>query len=215
MARVNENIKTSLREAGLWKMFYQRRDELRAGGMSATEAYRLSLGEVLPGMESAGWRAVFGEDGEIADFARPAGSGGVAETAGKTVSVVTAERSERKSETVVSSKRRSKATEWMGGREVFEGKTATVVENIQWVAENLENPDPRPEDAPSAVAWGMLVHYQFSPATKADFWNGVYVKLVPSKAQLPTAEVVVMDGEATVALFERMLARKREAEEDA
>lgn len=92
-------------------------------------------------------------------------------------------------------------------------RSASVLDVVQWVAKNLEIPEHlvRLEDAPSAEAWGMLVAYR-SPLRRGEFWDKVYTKLIPSRAQLGDAEKPTVDGIAVIDAIGKILAMREKAE---
>ena len=86
---------------------------------------------------------------------------------------------------------------------VIMDRTCSVRESIEWVAKNLENDSVTPADAPSPVAWGMYRSYS-SASRKHEFWDKVYVKLIPSKAQLNLDDEDDGDGHSMVFLCDRI-----------
>lgn len=95
----------------------------------------------------------------------------------------------------------------------FIGRDADVIEVVQWVAKHLEVPESllRMEDAPCAEAWGMLMVYR-KPANKAVFWDKIYSKLLPSRAQLDNRTTVTVDGGNIMAACEKILKIKSKVE---
>jgi hypothetical protein len=89
------------------------------------------------------------------------------------------------------------------------------LEVINWVAKRLEVPDSalRIQDAPSAEAWGMLMSYRFSPARKFEFWDKVYVKLIPSRAQLDSSGSVDVGAAKVMETIERLVKIRNEGED--
>lgn len=84
-------------------------------------------------------------------------------------------------------------------------KSCGVVRSIAWVAKNLENKKVQMVDAPSAEAWGMLQSYRATEERKAEFWDSVFVKLIPPKAQLEEQHNDRVDGEGIIKACERLL----------
>ena len=72
----------------------------------------------------------------------------------------------------------------MVGKRNFKKKTATPIENLQWVASHLCVEDVKPRDAPSSTAWGMLMWARSSPTTENIFWSNLFTKSMPTKQQL-------------------------------
>lgn len=85
---------------------------------------------------------------------------------------------------------------------VFEGKSAGIVAIVNWVAENLCIKDPRPEDAPSAIAWSML---EWAKDESSEFWKGPFSKLIPNRGTLEEAEKRRDDGRSLDYLEEDLL----------
>ncbi len=67
-------------------------------------------------------------------------------------------------------------------RRVFEGKECTANQAVEWVAENLEVRGIKPQDAPSAAAWAMLMWARTSPITKSEYWKHYYGKIISGQA---------------------------------
>jgi hypothetical protein len=84
-------------------------------------------------------------------------------------------------------------------------RSCSIVRSIQWVARNLENKRVLMMDAPSAEAWGMLQSYRESGLRKNEFWDGVFVKLIPSRAQLDEKPEDHVDGEGIMKTCDRLL----------
>lgn len=72
----------------------------------------------------------------------------------------------------------------MVGKKNFKKKTATPIENLQWVASHLCVSDVKPRDAPSSTAWSMLMWARSSPTTENIFWSSLFTKSMPTKQQL-------------------------------
>ena len=98
--------------------------------------------------------------------------------------------------------------EWeaLGGE--FLDREAPIVEVITYVAKYLATPENmvKISDAPSPEAWGMLQSYRSSQARMDDFWDKVYPKLMPSKAQLEKTKVLTsLDGQDIVRTIDKIL----------
>lgn len=94
---------------------------------------------------------------------------------------------------------------------VFEGKSAGVVDAINWVAENLTAGDTKPETAPSAVAWNMLTWAKSSPAATERFWDNMVGKLIPRRSSLEDSDKVSDDGRQLFGLLEDVRTMRAEA----
>jgi hypothetical protein len=77
------------------------------------------------------------------------------------------------------------------------GQTATAIPNgldfsrvvpnhaaVEWVAQNLANDKTQLQDAPSGVAWALLVWVRIAPANQSTFWSSIWPKLLPTSAAL-------------------------------
>ena len=97
-------------------------------------------------------------------------------------SVPVAEK-KKKSGTIVPVQDETMASK-MVSKKNFKKKTATPIENLQWVASHLCVEDVKPRDAPSSTAWGMLMWARSSPTTENIFWSNLFTKSMPTKQQL-------------------------------
>jgi hypothetical protein len=70
----------------------------------------------------------------------------------------------------------------------FNGQAVPNHEAAQWVAENVANSKVRAEDAPSALAWGLLKWVRLSPANQSTFWSSIWPKLLPTGTSLRQQE---------------------------
>ena len=94
------------------------------------------------------------------------------------------------------------------GATCLNDRDAGIVEVIMWVAKNLETPESElsPSDAPSSEAWGMLTSYRSSSERRDMFWDRIYMKLVPSKAQLEATKTTgKMDGSNITNTIDKIL----------
>jgi hypothetical protein len=93
----------------------------------------------------------------------------------------------------------------------FDGKVASEVEAVRWVADNMEVLDPRPKDCPSAAAWGLLSQCRQSLQARSDFWKLTYAKLLPTKAQMEKEQDALPDESKAKEVIEDLLRFGREA----
>ncbi len=87
-------------------------------------------------------------------------------------------------------------------------REAGIVDVIMWVAKYLEVPEDEvgPQDAPSPEAWGMLLSYRSCQERRDDFWDKIYMKLVPSKAQIETSKSTEqIDGSNITRTIDRII----------
>lgn len=69
---------------------------------------------------------------------------------------------------------------------MFKGKTCDERTAVQWVVENLMIVDVKPEQAPSATAWTMLMECRTDKDFRRAMLQSIWPKLLPSKSQLET-----------------------------
>ena len=100
--------------------------------------------------------------------------------------------------------------ERMVSRKVFKKRTATPIENLQWVASHLCVKDVKPRDAPSSTAWGMLMWARTSPTTENIFWSNLFTKSMPTKQQLDH-EVSRGDASGVINLIDEVSRISRES----
>jgi len=86
--------------------------------------------------------------------------------------------------------------------------------NVEWVAEHLEIEMTQKiiDDAPSTTAVGMWVSYSWHPARKAEFWDKMYPKLLPTKGDLNKDQGRREDGVGTIKHIDRILNLHKEIE---
>ena len=85
-------------------------------------------------------------------------------------------------------------------------KSADAVETIEWVAKHLDVRLSQPilKTAPCPEAISMLNHYR-QDKYRPDFWDKLYSKLVPSRAQMSNRKVIEFDGKHVTALINHTL----------
>jgi len=186
MAKADADLKALLKGSGLWGEFLRYRDELRRGGFSPAESNEQAEARYRPMVAGLGGSEGISPGGVLPEPARCPESGEGRPASLDVVGVY---------------------------RELLE-RDADVLTVISWVAKNLDVPEAaiRKEDAPSAEAWGMLWSYRRSDVRKDEFWDKVYVKLIPSKSQLDSTTRHVVDGVQIQEACSRLLRLKEEAE---
>jgi hypothetical protein len=101
----------------------------------------------------------------------------------------------------------------MVGKKNFKKKTATPIENLQWVASHLCVEDVKPRDAPSSTAWGMLMWARSSPTTENIFWSNLFTKSMPTKQQLDH-EATKNDASDVIRLIDEVARISKESTND-
>jgi len=175
-----------LKKAGQWKAFGQRRDAIRRDeGLDAPSARDRALAEFMPQIIEWKKNGVQPSPHEVA-----VSGPGVSGTADQEPPATT---TAMKSRDLVTRK-----PEDLGpaAHKAFMAKEATIVEQIRWVGKHLDvdyrNIDV--DDIPCPEAWSMLIRYRADEDAKADFWDKVYPKLLPSRAQLDAPDPNRIDG---------------------
>lgn len=96
--------------------------------------------------------------------------------------------------------------------DTFDDKKCTEVEAVRWVADNMMVENPKPEDCPSAAAWGMLGQCRSSMISQSDFWKQTYPKLLPSKTEMEKARDGASNESKAMEVIDKLLDFKEEAE---
>jgi hypothetical protein len=177
--------RAELVERGLWQVFVDRREGLKAGGMPAPEAWFRAYEEVTNGV---GVHGIGDTGGNGLDSGDRDGDGrdGVSEP--------------------VEGLGKSGAPDSVGrvAAEVFGERSCSITKTVEWVAKQMMVADPRAEDAPSMEAWSMLSWARRSNQNEAQFWGQIWAKMMPSKQQLEAAERLSDDGSSVLELIERV-----------
>lgn len=97
------------------------------------------------------------------------------------------------------------------GHGEFDGRRASEVEVVRWVASNMQVEDPCSSDCPSAAAWGLLAQCRESVVARSDFWKTTYPKLLPTKSQMEQEQKRGPDEGRAKAVIEDLLRFGREA----
>lgn len=187
---VTDEIKLRFMQAGIWKAFNDRRAEMKREGSTPVNARKAAMAEY-----EKIYAQKVAEGSQMAAVDLP-GTGNAPSSS--SVSGVSDEGEEF-------------------DFSVFDGKPSVgVVSAIQWVAKNLENDGVKVSDAPSPEAWGMLMSYRQSALRKNDFWDKIFAKLIPSKAQLEENDGDdELDDAGLVEVIDRLLAIRDKAKKEA
>lgn len=94
----------------------------------------------------------------------------------------------------------------------FEDKHCSEVEAVRWVADNMNIDDPKPEDCPSAAAWGLLAQCRESHVARADFWKQTFTKLMPSKAEMEKKNELKSKRGKAKEVIDELLSFRQEAD---
>ncbi len=202
MSRVREEHKARLLAEGKWPDFVLYRDKLKADGTANAKANTLAVLQFL-GDDTAAPKAakppkkapallppspVTGSVSPVrSSHTVPVGGGGPSSLADPTTMAVMAD---------------------------FEGKSASAVESILWVADHLRIVDVKPSDCPSKSAWSMLVECRINPLfCHSTFWQALYAKTIPSRSQLDDRpDAAGLDGEHVIESIRTLRVMKADAE---
>ena len=89
--------------------------------------------------------------------------------------------------------------------------TATELEVVRWVADNIDNRSVRAADCPSRFAWTLLRQCRDDPEITKWFVEKLWSKLIPSRTQLETTAPKDLDGKVQIELIERIQAMSDKA----
>lgn len=76
--------------------------------------------------------------------------------------------------------------------------------SIEWVYQNIDRPNVRPEDAPDAGAWSILRQCRESETFRKDFYKTWLMKLMPSQKEFDRDNRYHDNGDEMVAFIERV-----------
>jgi len=222
MAKLSESLKNQLKEAGQWPGFIRLRDELKLQGCSPKEAQARAVAEFFKNPPK-----VIGQSGSRKRTeTKPA-----TEKTSKNKNDKKQDLSPEKKPVVgsengvVSDDGQPEVRKLLAGLSatadplkpvdlsVFEGKQATEVEIIRWVARNMMVNDPSIAECPDGSAWGLLAHCRQSNMSAAEFWKTTFTKLLPSRAQMEASKGEKdTDGSKTTEVIDELLSISKEAE---
>ena len=96
----------------------------------------------------------------------------------------------------------------------FLDKSAGIVTSIAWVAKVLELPkrQVKQDEAPSPEAYGLYKSYSRSNERRDEFWDKVFTKLIPNRAQLEDDKPQDVDGASIINTAEKLLKMRDYAE---
>jgi hypothetical protein len=110
---------------------------------------------------------------------------------------------------------------------IFEGKSCTEPEALQWVAANLavtvDDALALARSAPSATAYAILRFARTNPAQQRGFWETMYLKLMPTAKEIERQKRASSDGSILIKMINeirylengRIKREKRKAEKKA
>jgi len=90
-------------------------------------------------------------------------------------------------------------------KKTWEGKPPiSEIEMVRWVFDNLAIEDVKPEDAPSAGAWAMLIDCRTSADARSKFMNGLWPKLLPKGRGDDAEDPLADDGEGVLEFIQKV-----------
>lgn len=103
------------------------------------------------------------------------------------------------------------------GREMFDGKKCSVLEAVQWCADNLAVENVKPSDAPSGTAWALFWALRDDQQLRNKFFVELLGKMLPSKTQIEEQSRLQDDGKRQLNFIQNLLeeAEQNEAREKA
>lgn len=96
------------------------------------------------------------------------------------------------------------ANDGMVSKFVFEGKSCSITEAVEWVAKNMRIADVSADEAPDPEAWNMLVWCRMAPANQTSFWTQLRSKFIPTKSEQEHLKRVNDRGAPVLALIDRI-----------
>lgn len=164
-AETREELKVRLHQEGRWKQYLARREQLKATGVPAGEAWRQAAQEfpALAGTEPDGLSTR--PDPVSAVVPMPAAVSGAAEA--------------------------PRPAKNRGGRprkSPFAGKQPDIRRDVAWVADKLSDPTVRIQDAPSGTAWNLLTWARQDDDHQTMFWRSHFARLVGDRGKTEAAE---------------------------
>ena len=177
---VGDVFKQGMKDAGLWTDFISVRSGLKDGGLSPKDANSQALVEFAPKLEA--WLSSDKTTPQAAmPSSPPEAAFSISEGGGASAACCPDEGLPPLTPDEL---------------ECLLAKSASITEAIQWVAKWLACPEkPEVKDAPSLEAYGMYESYSRTVLRQDEFWDKVFVRLVPSKAQLEQTTKVKVDGQ--------------------
>ena len=164
-----------IKKAGLWRDFQRIVQKYKRQGVEPEKAL------ILARLEFEEVRSDIGR--------RLDGIGGPAATAEHNLTPPWLARKQKESDFAAGPRSLATPRKTVSG-EVFSGKESTARRVVEWVFENLYVKDVKPEDAPSAGAWGYLQAILADPTREMErrFLTSVWPQLIPSKSLLDAEE---------------------------
>jgi hypothetical protein len=207
MPKTAMELKTLLIEQGRWADFVRYREDLKAGGVGNTEAHKRAVAEFFNDPPETTTES--GTKHDPKKESRRVANG--KKSPPSSDAKVVAPADEKKPVTTVKAPVGSHPPLPQVCSADFAGKVASEVEEVRWVAANMEIADPQPGECPSAAAWGLLAQCRRSPAHMADFWKLTYPKLLPSRAQMEKQQEDVDQEGRAAGVIEDLLRFGQEA----
>ena len=75
---------------------------------------------------------------------------------------------------------------------------------VNWVFDNIDVADVKPEDAPSSGAWSFLQRVRTYPDLLKEFYRSVWARMLPSRSEIEAREKFEDDGREQLHLIEQI-----------
>ena len=205
--KVGEELVTKLEEAGLMGNVYDIYNDLTDNhDIPTVVARHRALNEIMPQIDPE-WQPLTSADMNVTDARVMTGkrysdyTGKITPAADGVSGGGTEEEQPVKSDTstgpvLLDKQRVIEHNEQVNIPKSVMDRAADVIESIEWVAKNIEQPFCMEviETAPCAESVGLLRYYSSSNHKKGEFWKDQYLKLIPSRSQLSHRGKVEFDG---------------------
>lgn len=84
---------------------------------------------------------------------------------------------------------------------------------VQWVFDNIDVADVKPEDAPSSGAWSFLVRVRTYPDLLKEFYRSIWAKMLPTRSEIEAREKFEDDGREQLHLIDQIQRARDKANE--
>lgn len=93
-----------------------------------------------------------------------------------------------------------------------ESKSVDYRASLDWVFQNISRPKVRPEHAPDAGAWSLLLQCRENEAFRKDFFRTVFTKLMPSQKEFESGNRFRDTGQELISFIERVVSAAKDAQ---
>lgn len=75
---------------------------------------------------------------------------------------------------------------------------------VQWVFNSIDLDDLKPEDAPSAGAWSLLMRLRRYPDLLKEFYRTIWSKMLPTRSEIERTERFEDDGREQLDIIDKL-----------